>query len=253
MGIVHVKAFNIEEAWWRTLRECVKYGRDYEVKQGSFAGHIRRSMDFAIIEIERPTSRPLFAPTLPGEAAPPTNDIEINSYFRKYIWGSEVAEDEIYTYGSRIAISRDKIIQTLMEAQEGTAHCIFQVAEPADAFLKHRPCLRHIDSKIVVDPETGEKELWFYPYFRSWDLWGGLPENLGGIALFQESVAAVADVKVGPMIATSKDLHIYDMAFKFVEDTMYIDSIKDRAKLIAMDDTSIKAINAELARCGKLK
>ena len=34
-----------------------------------------------------------------------------------------------------------------------------------------------------------ENQLIFYPYFRSWDLWGGFPANLAGVAVLQKSMA----------------------------------------------------------------
>ena len=49
----------------------------------------------------------------------------------------------------------------------------------------------------------------FYPYFRSWDLWGGFPANLAGIAVLQKSMADEIGVDAGPIIASSKGLHVY--------------------------------------------
>jgi len=84
---------------------------------------------------------------------------------------------------------------------------VLQVAQPDDMLLQDPPCLRHIDTRIQ------DGKLHFYPYFRSWDLWGGLPANLGGIQLLKEYVAAEIGVKDGEIIATSKGLHIYDYSF----------------------------------------
>ena len=61
---------------------------------------------------------------------------------------------------------------------------VLQVAHPSDMLLIDPPCLRHIDTRIQ------DGKLHFYPYFRSWDLWGGFPANLGGIQLFKEYIAA---------------------------------------------------------------
>ena len=57
---------------------------------------------------------------------------------------------------------------------------ILQVGQPTDMLLQDPPCLRHIDTRIQ------DGKLHFYPYFRSWDLWGGFPANLGGIQLMKE-------------------------------------------------------------------
>jgi len=84
---------------------------------------------------------------------------------------------------------------------------VLQVAHPSDLLLQDPPCLRQIDTRIQ------DGKLHFYPYFRSWDLWGGFPANLGGIQLLKEYVAAEIGVEDGEIIASSKGLHIYDYSF----------------------------------------
>jgi len=84
---------------------------------------------------------------------------------------------------------------------------VLQVAKPSDMLLQDPPCLRQIDTRIQ------DGKLHFYPYFRSWDLWGGFPANLGGIQLLKEYCAAEIGVEDGEIIATSKGLHIYDYSF----------------------------------------
>lgn len=84
---------------------------------------------------------------------------------------------------------------------------VLQVAKPSDMLLKDPPCLRQIDTRIQ------DGKLHFYPYFRSWDLWGGFPANLGGIQLLKEYCASEIGVEDGEIIATSKGLHIYDYSF----------------------------------------
>jgi thymidylate synthase len=88
---------------------------------------------------------------------------------------------------------------------------ILQVAEPTDMLLQDPPCLRHIDTRIQ------DGKLHFYPYFRSWDLWGGFPANLGGIQLMKEYVASEIGVEDGEIIATSKGLHLYDHCFELAK------------------------------------
>lgn len=84
---------------------------------------------------------------------------------------------------------------------------VLQVAHPSDMFLKDPPCLRHIDTRI----QNGK--LHFVIYFRSWDLWNGLPANLAAIQLMKEYMAAEIGVEDGEMIASSKGLHLYDYVF----------------------------------------
>jgi len=84
---------------------------------------------------------------------------------------------------------------------------VLQIADPTDMLLQDPPCLRHIDTRIQ------DGMLHFFPYFRSWDLWGGFPANLAGIEFLKQYVALEIGVENGEMIATSKGLHIYDYSF----------------------------------------
>lgn len=83
---------------------------------------------------------------------------------------------------------------------------VLQVADISDMALIDPPCLRHIDTRIQDD------ELSFHVYFRSWDLWGGLPANLAGIQELKSHMAGEIGVKDGDMIVDSKGLHLYGYA-----------------------------------------
>ena len=54
-----------------------------------------------------------------------------------------------------------------------------------------------------------DNTLIFFPYFRSWDLWGGFPANLAGISVLQKYMADEIGVNSGSIIASSKGLHLY--------------------------------------------
>jgi thymidylate synthase len=97
---------------------------------------------------------------------------------------------------------------------------VLQVAHPSDMMLQDPPCLRHIDTRIQ------DGKLHFYPYFRSWDLYGGFPANLGGIQLLKEYVSAEIGVDDGEIIASSKGLHIYDYAFDLAKCLRMRDDMK---------------------------
>ncbi len=60
-------------------------------------------------------------------------------------------------------------------------------------------------------------ELHFFPYFRSWDLYGGFPANLAAIEMMKQYCAAEIGVENGEIIATSKGLHIYDYVWEISE------------------------------------
>ena len=46
--------------------------------------------------------------------------------------------------------------------------------------------------------------------YRSWDLWGGFPENMGGFSLLNEYVANELGIEPGPLSFTCKSLHCYE-------------------------------------------
>jgi len=68
--------------------------------------------------------------------------------------------------------------------------------------------LRLIDTKIVKDSD-GEFYLCFYVTFRAWNLWGGWPTNIGGLALLMEYMAHELEVNPGPLSFNSKAMNIY--------------------------------------------
>ena len=77
--------------------------------------------------------------------------------------------------------------------------------------LNDPPCLRHIDTRIQ------DGKLHFFPYFRSWDLWGGFPANLAAIELMKEYIASEIGVGNGEIIAASKGLHLYNYVWELAE------------------------------------
>lgn len=121
-----------------------------------------------------------------------------------------------YEYLSQI----DLLIWTYKNKGFRNNQMILQVGQPDDMLLQDPPCLRHIDTRIQ------DGKLHFYPYFRSWDLWGGLPANLGGIQLLKEYVAGEIGVGDGEIIASSKGLHLYDYNFDHAKCLRMRDDIK---------------------------
>jgi thymidylate synthase len=77
--------------------------------------------------------------------------------------------------------------------------------------LQDPPCLRHIDTRIQDD------KLHFFPYFRSWDAFGGLPANLAAIEMMKQYCSVQIGVGNGEIIASSKGLHLYDYVFEISE------------------------------------
>jgi thymidylate synthase len=213
-----IEAKTIDEAWFWCLRKLIEAydesdeGRDekildsfgvhsYKIDEGSYAGSRRLEFNHVVIDIEYPQTRPL-APTVPEGVPEPTTDEKIEKYFNRYLLSNLKEENEQYTYGERILESLEEIISKIKRGS-GSNQIILQIAKPSDAVLEDPPCLRHIDIRVL------KGEIHFIVYFRSWDLWAGLPENLGGIQMLKEYIGERCGLKDGMLIASSKGSHLY--------------------------------------------
>lgn len=103
------------------------------------------------------------------------------------------------------------IIDTYKKHGHRNNQMVLQIAEPTDLILKDPPCLRHIDTRIQ------DGALHFFVYYRSWDLWAGLPANLAGVQVLKEYMADQIGVADGEMIVESKGLHLYGYAEKLAK------------------------------------
>ena len=207
MRLYTVEAFDIPEAWFKCLALVLDEGREYTVEKGSYEGTKRKELDYITIHIQNPGMRPLIPVIPPGmPVEPPTNLSYVYDYFENYLMSPVVAENETYTYGSRIHVSLFEVIEMLKKSPD-TNQAIIQVGSPTDIFLEDPPCLRHIDCRL----QGGR--LHFIIYFRSWDLWGGFPTNLAGLQLLKEFMAEEIGCADGEMICSSKGLHLYEYAW----------------------------------------
>jgi thymidylate synthase len=119
----------------------------------------------------------------------------------------EIDDKIIFEENGKLYLNQiELIIDTYKKSGHRNNQMVLQVAHPTDSLLKDPPCLRHIDTRIQDD------KLHFDIYFRSWDLWGGLPANLPGIQALQDYMAGEIGVKTGEMIVESKGLHLYGYA-----------------------------------------
>ena len=102
----------------------------------------------------------------------------------------------------------EEVIKMYKEKGSGTNQAVMEIGMPSDIKLIDPPCLRLIDTRLRYG------KLHFILYFRSWDLWGGFPSNLGGLQLVKQYMAEEIGVDDGEIIAVSKGLHLYDYAWE---------------------------------------
>jgi thymidylate synthase len=203
--LTKIDAVDIQDAWFQCISAILDVGFKYEIQQGSYVGQTRLEFDHIVVHIRRPYSVPYdtMLPQIPGHLNIP-NPVA-NGYVEQYLpylMTDHIEPTEQYTYGSRIYPQIPHWIEVLKKTPR-TNQAVLQVARHDDYQLEDPPCLRHIDMRIK------DNTLIFYPYFRSWDLWGGFPANLAGIAVLQKTMADEIGVASGPIVASSKGLHIY--------------------------------------------
>lgn len=219
-----VEAVTIGDAWREVMWLCVQVGWDFRVRGGSYVGQIRKQLNRVMIVVEKPWIRPL-SPIMPPGVPGPTNDMKIEDYFARYMMSAEVAENEVYTYGTYIAAQVDRIIELLNAAKGNTNQACIAIGGASTTFLSDPPCLRLISFKVV------EGRLEMSVFFRSWDLYAGFPENMGGLQILKEYVLEHLDFPCidGPIIAYSDGLHIYSQYFDIVN-SLNVDKIPVQRK-----------------------
>ncbi len=217
----YVEGSRIDDVWREVMLLCVRNGYDFVVKGGSYVGQIRKQLSFVSLRIKEPGKRPL-SPIMPPGLPPPTTDEKIEKYFVEYLIDDVLRENEQYTYGSFIKPQLPKIVDILLKSKGNSNQACISVGDRESVNLPDPPCLRVVDFKVV------NKKLNMTVFFRSWDLFAGLPENLGGLQLVKEYVLAHLDalqITDGDLIAYSDGLHLYEQYFDLVN-TLNLDKVK---------------------------
>lgn len=225
MAIINITATDIPDAWFQAIWSILEHGHKYTVEKGSYEGQTRLECDWITIEVKRPYQEPYdqMLPQIPEHLGVP-NPVA-PGYIEEYVpklMTSEIDINETYTYGERLCkvfddahgsefLSQIDHNIKVLKNTPNTNQAILQVAQPEDCMLSDPPCLRHIDLRVR------NKKLIMYPYFRSWDLWGGLPANLAVIAVLQKYMADEIGVTSGSIRAMSKGLHLYSYAEKLAK------------------------------------
>ena len=209
MKISTIEARDLSEAWFLCLCKVLTEGREYKIDRGSYAGERRKELEFAVIQIKHPGTRPLI-PDVPQGVPPPSTMEYIESYL-PYLMTAHRKEGEQYTYGQYLETQIAEVIKMYKEDGHNTNQAFMAVGDSQSIFLSDPPCLRAIDTRIL------DNRLNFVVYFRSWDLWAGFPSNLAAIQLLKEYMASEIGVEDGELIAMSKGLHIYEYVWELAK------------------------------------
>jgi len=208
MKCVQLEARDLPDAWFQAVYNIFDLGTIYTIDRGSFEGHKRLEYDFVCLYIKHPVQRPLIPDMPPGAGIPPPTDMEyVNQYLEKLITDAK-SENEIYTYGEDLSVQIPKIVQMYKEQGHGTNQAYMAVGSAKTLDYDDPPCLRGVDTRIR------DGRLHFVLYFRSWDLWAGLPSNLAALQIVKEDMAEQIGVEDGEIIACSKGLHLYDYTWE---------------------------------------
>lgn len=223
---VFIDAFDLDDAWFQALSAILEQGHVYTITRGSYEGQKRLEFDFVSIRVRKPAHQ--IIPIIPeGMNIPAPTDMDYIQRYLSYLLTGAKTETEDYTYGERLVDPKVKIkkneagkelfcdlplnvnqieevIKMYKEKGPGTNQAVMEIGMPSDIKLIDPPCLRLIDTRVRYG------KLHFILYFRSWDLWGGFPSNLGGLQLVKQYMAEEISVEDGEIIAVSKGLHLYD-------------------------------------------
>ena len=211
MQLEFIEARDLPDAWFQCVYQLLEKGSEYVIDRGSFKGQKRLEFDYITIHIKYPGQRPLIPEIPPALGIPnPVADGYIEEYL-PYLMTSAKQPGEDYTYGQYLEPQIAEVIRMYREDGFGTNQAYMTVGDPQAIKLVDPPCLRGIDTRI-----KGGK-LHFVVYFRSWDLWNGLPANLGAIQLLKEYMASSIGVEDGEIIASSKGLHLYDYVWELAQ------------------------------------
>jgi len=200
-----IDARDLSEEWFLCLCKTLTEGHEYKIERGSYAGQYRKELDFVVVQVRHPGTRPL-VPDVPQGVPPPTSMEYIEDYL-PYLMTGHKAEEEQYTYGQYLEKQIAEVLRMYKEDGYNTNQAFMSVGNEQSIYLSDPPCLRGIDTRIR------DGKLHFFVYFRSWDLWAGFPSNLAAIQLLKEYMSSEIGVDDGELVASSKGLHIYDYAW----------------------------------------
>jgi len=244
MRHVKITAFDLPDAWYQVIRKIWGEGEYFNVKYGSEVTNTKKS-DVAI-EIMHPENKPLIHDKAPCDMR------YVMSYFMEYLWFGEKRPDETYTYSSRLRSPVDQIYEAINRYAEEVfdRQITLVIRVPQDIYReiegkRHEPpCLTILDTEITRDNSDNKLKFSLVGYFRSWDAYGALPANLAGLQLFSEAFVKELNargrerhgdkwemISTGSMLMFSKNCHIYQRQFQFVEELLKADKPTFRERI----------------------
>jgi thymidylate synthase len=225
-----IQAKTVNDLWFRTLYAILETDKNGDfihayqtgtIQAGSFEGEQSRlQFPYFLGFVEYPLIDPIVVMPEGSNIPAPTSAEKAQEYFERYIIGSELAENETYTYGQRINISLFHVLEMLKDSPI-TNQAIIEIGRPDDIYTclgkdgkLDPPCLRLITFKVIPHYSNGVLErarskLNMSVWLRSWDLYAGMPENLAGLVKLQEFVSDEIGIPVGHLYAASDGLHLY--------------------------------------------
>lgn len=237
MKLVRITAFDLPDAWYQVLKEIWQEGEDFHVRYGSEATNTKK-LEVAL-EVLHPENKPLVHEKAPCDMR------YVMNYFMEYLWFGERRPDETYTYSSRLRSPVDQIeeainryVEELFDRQITLVIRVpHDIYKEVDGKRHEPPCLTILDTEITPDNDDSRLKFSLVGYFRSWDAYGALPANLAGLQLFSETFVKELNVRgkqkhgddswkeisTGSMLMFSKNCHIYQRQFSFVQELLKAD------------------------------
>jgi thymidylate synthase len=263
LNIVNIDAHDLDDAWFQCLSKILEKGHVYKIDRGSYEGQRRLEFDFITLRVRNPASQ--IIPIIPeGMNIPAPTSMEYVHQYLPYLLSGTKTEKEDYTYSERlinpkVKINRnvdgkniteevsfgcnqiEEVIKMFKTQGYGTNQATMEIGMPSDILLKDPPCCRLIDLRIRYG------KLHFIIYMRSWDLWAGLPSNLGGMELVKQYMAEEIGVGNGEIIACSKGLHLYEYVWELAKMRTYKTDLKigEQIMPITPDEANDKFLERE--------
>lgn len=219
MKHIKISAFDLSDAWYKTLSHIWTEGDIFRVGFGSEETETKK-LNISI-EIAHPENRPLVSDKAPC-------DIKyVQGYALEYLWCGE-KQDEPYTYGSRLNHPVNQIEEAInryvQEQRDRQVTMVIRLPEDIKKYVGTKksepPCLSLIDTEIF------EGKMHLTCYFRSWDAYAGLPANIAGLQLFNEAFVKEINsrgrlsLETGKLVFHSKNCHIYQRQYKLIEEML---------------------------------